>query len=87
MTNLDGWDYEFRSWKNITGFEPIELIASVDESESYEMDRRHVFLLADGKYASVDEQGCSCYDPSWASVEIHPTKESAFEAARIPPSA
>lgn len=84
---LDGWDYEFRHWKHTIGFEPVALIASVDESPCWEMDRRHVFLCQNGSYAAVIESGCSCYEPSEAEISFYPTEAEARDAARIPPSA
>ena len=85
--DLSGWDYEFRAWKNTIGFVPVELVASIDESASYEMDRRHVFLCENGSYATVSEQGCSCYEVSEASISFYATKAEALEAANIPPTA
>lgn len=74
------WSYEFEYWLESFQSPPIELVKSVDRSESYEMDRTHIFKLEDGRYAVVNESGCSCYDPSVASIEILPTLEKAERA-------
>lgn len=83
----DGWKYEFESWRQTIGFVPVEIVASIDESESYEMDRRHVFLCENGSFATVTECGCSCYESGDAIIEFYPTKAEALKAAKIPPAA
>jgi hypothetical protein len=70
------WSYEFSEWK--LSALPVELIHSQDDSESYEMDRQHVFKLENGRYAYISEQGCSCYEYSDAEVCEYPTKEEAM---------
>jgi len=82
MTNLEGWDYEFRYWKNTIGFEPVELVFSEIGPEDYSMNRAHVFKLQGGNFASVYESGCSCYSPDEASIEFHPTSEIAIQSAK-----
>lgn len=74
------WEYQFREWKKVIGFEPIEHIKSEDFSEPYEIDIGHVFKLVEDKGALVLEQGCSCYDAGDASIDIYPDVECALDA-------
>ena len=74
--------YEFSYWCSTVGFVPTELLESADYSESYEQDSMKVFELAGNRYATVSECGCSCYDPSWASIELHKTWEDAVDTFR-----
>jgi hypothetical protein len=63
------FEYEFSYWRQTIGFEPRELIASVDCSSGYDKDELHVFKLSRG-YAIVNESGCSCYSSSDADIDI-----------------
>lgn len=65
------------SWDSIFGCLPVAEPYHADYSESYQVDTFHVFELADGKYATISESGCSCYDSSEAVIELHPTKYDA----------
>lgn len=69
------FSYELEYWNGTTGFEPVALVATEDNSGSYEMSRLHVFQLKRG-YAIVSEQGCSCYSASDADIDIHPDLDS-----------
>lgn len=77
---MASWDYELKAWIGRLGSVPVKLIASEDKSESYEMDKFHVFELEDGKFATIIESGCSCYEPSQALIELFPTEEGAMES-------
>ncbi len=66
----DEWKYDFDAWIKTFMSAPTELVLSYDYSESYEMDRGHIFKLENGKYAVVMECGCSCYDPGNAEINI-----------------
>jgi len=77
--NKKEWEYEFENWTERFGSEPIELIASIDYSESYETEKMHIFKLKNGKYVSVYECGCSCYDYRDAQIDIYPNALSALE--------
>jgi len=44
------------------------------------MDAAHVYKLANGKFATVFESGCSCYDSSDAAVEVHETETEAMKS-------
>lgn len=61
-------DYELGDWIIRFGSFPVELTASEDFSGSYEMIRAHIFKLQNNKYAYVEENGCSCYEPTDAEV-------------------
>ena len=74
----EAWKYEFKAWA--LDSPPVELIHSQDHSESYEMDRKHVFKLENGQYALISESGCSCYEASDAQIILFPTEEKAKEA-------
>ena len=73
------WSYEFKEWQGTLLSQPVRLVISEDKSESYEMDRFHVFELENGKYAAIRESGCSCYSSSDADITIYPTELEAIE--------
>ena len=73
------FSYEIKDWIVPLGSYPKELIATGDHSRSYEQERLHVFKLENNRYATVHESGCSCYDPTWAGIELFPTKKAAIE--------
>lgn len=74
------WKYEFDVWIHTFHSIPIKVIRSVDHSQSYVMDRRHVFLLENGKYAFVRESGCSCYIPMDAEIDLCSSLEDVKRA-------
>lgn len=84
MTLQEEWSYEFKAWIVRLGSMPVELIISEDQSESYEMDRRHVFKLENGQYALISEVGCSCYMSEEADIELYPNKAAALKAFKKP---
>lgn len=53
---------------------------SEDPSDSSEKEAMHILEASNGKFYTIHESGCSCYDPSWAEVEEHPTLDSAMRA-------
>ena len=67
---LEEWSSEFSYWLSRFGSAPVELVRSKDCSQSYEMDRRHIFKLENGQYAVVKEDGCSCYSSSEADIQL-----------------
>lgn len=75
---IDSW--EWHSWASRLGSVPVDRIEHEDRSESYEMDRAHVFKLENGKYALVTESGCSCYESGSALIDLYPTEQKALEA-------
>ena len=80
MNNLqERFKYEFKEWIEELGSMPIEMLASEDFSQSYETRTMHIFKLENGKYATVIESGCSCYDPSLATIDVLKSKEDALE--------
>lgn len=79
--NLDDftWRYKFEAWNEKLGSKPKSLLDTADYSKDYDMDQMHILELENGKYATVIEKGCSCYDSSDAEIEVHPNKEKALE--------
>lgn len=76
-------DYKLEYWIGTLGSIPVKEIAHGDYSQSYEMDRMMVYELENGKYATILEVGCSCYDSADAQIDLFPTKKAAmtsFEA-------
>ena len=58
---------------------PKKIIKTKDVSQSYEMTRATVFLLENGKYALITEQGCSCYSSSEANIDLFSTEGRAVK--------
>lgn len=81
MPKLEEW-YQFENWRQRLGFDPVELIATVDVSEPWEMDSLHLFKLRSKRYAVVSERGCSCYESSMADIDILPTMKAVKERLR-----
>ena len=84
MTNLEeAWNFEFDSWKERMGGTPTKLVRHwVSNSEYYDIDRIHLFEIRENLYAVVSEYGCSCYEPSDASIDTFgdiTSAEYAFE--------
>ena len=74
MLSLDPWEIE--AWIIRLGSMPKERVAHKDLSEPYEVREAHVFLLENGQYAVVEE-GCSCYEPASAEIEVFPSLAAA----------
>ena len=72
--------YEFSYWCDISGFVPLTYVDEANYSQSYEIERMLIFELTGGRYATVIESGCSCYDPSWATVDLHGDLQSALDS-------
>lgn len=66
-------------WKDTIGFEPIAILASVDNAGSYEKSELHIFKLKRG-YALVHENGCSCYESRDAKIDILPNLKAVKES-------
>lgn len=79
-TDLGVDDYELKEWLVPLGSMPLERLAHEDLSQSYEMCAAHVFRLENGKCALITEEGCSCYSPDQAYIELFPDKTTALEA-------
>lgn len=41
------------------------VIASVDESEGYDVDKAEIRLAEDGSFVLATAEGCSCWDDDW----------------------
>ena len=74
------WHKVWSEW--IHGDYAVELIDEHDHSEAYEMDCIWLFRLASGRYATVEEQGCSCYDHDDAALDLFADLESAQQDMR-----
>jgi len=74
---LNSWDVQY--WLPTLGSNPVERVAHFNNSYDYEMSEAHVLKLENGKYATVIEEGCSCYSSADAQIELHPTKKAAMK--------
>lgn len=77
----DRYKYEFEYWKNTSGFEPVELLATFDNAGSYERSELHIFKLKRG-YAIVHESGWSRYESSDADIDIKATLEDVKDTLK-----
>jgi hypothetical protein len=75
--NLDEW--EIKEWIARLGSMPVEIIEDCDRSAAYEVTKFKVLKLENGNYATVEENGCSCYTASEANIEIFSSKEEAVK--------
>ena len=58
----------------------VRIVDSADFSRQYEMDCMSIMELDNGKFVTIYECGCSCYDARTdAEVEHHPDLVSAQE--------
>ena len=71
-------DYEIEAWLSRLGSPPVECLKVADLSASYEMTKCGILRLLNGQFATVVEEGCSCYSSSDADIELHPTYEAAW---------
>lgn len=69
---------DYSSWETQFGSKAIRTIASEDQSADWEVNAFHVYELENGKYATVYESGCSCYDSNDAQIEVYDTEEEAM---------
>jgi len=77
------WRFEFEHWRSNPDFNPVHIEASADVSESYEMDKATLFKLEGRRYALVYESGCSCYEPSSATIEYFPNKKAVINWLKL----
>lgn len=82
MSDIGIDDYELKEWITQFGSMPVRRLLHGDYSRSYEMEVSHVFQLENGKFAYVNESGCSCYSPDKASIDVLPTFELAEKKFR-----
>jgi hypothetical protein len=59
---------------------PVERIAHFDMAGAHSKCEAHILKLENGQYALVIEEGCSCYEPKDAEIELFPTRPRAKEA-------
>lgn len=67
-------------WSAIAGANITEVIAEEDTSADYEVTARHLYKLENGRFAVVEESGCSCYSMSDAHIETFDTEKAAQAA-------
>ena len=75
---LNNYEYEIKDWLPIFGSAPIAEIKHADYSEAYVMCTAHVFQLENGQCAVVIEEGCSCYTPDQAGIELFKDAKDAI---------
>ena len=75
LLGIDKWEIE--AWITRLGSMPIKVIDRCDSSEYYSTTKFTILKLEDGNYATVEENGCSCYTAEDAEIEVFPTKEKA----------
>lgn len=71
---------EIEKWLPTLGSMPEECLAWRTFDESYQMIQAHVWQLENGNYALIVEEGCSCYDPDDAQIELFPRLHTAIDA-------
>ena len=75
-------DYQLKYWVPLFGAKPVERIYHFNYTNAYEICEAHVFILENGKFAFVLEEGCSDYSSEDAQIDILPTRELAEEKFR-----
>jgi len=68
--------YELSEWLDSFGSMPVKRHRYKNLSK-WELDQAHIFELESGKFAFVLEEGCSCYEPRYASIDVLPTLADA----------
>ncbi len=63
------WKYKFDVWGKNKDFIPMRLIKTKDFAEGQNRCEAHLFELVK-HYALVIEEGCCCYKPEEAKVDI-----------------
>lgn len=72
-------DYEIEDFIVRLGSMPIERIAFEDRAGSYEMRQASVYKLENGQFATIVEEGCSCYSRTQADIELFASVNPAME--------
>lgn len=72
-------EYQIKAWLYALGSRPEKRVRYADYGQTYEVEMMHVFILQNGKYATVLESGCSCYDSSDAEIEVFATFQAAVQ--------
>ena len=75
IKGIDEW--ELKSWIARLGSVPVKIIEDCNRSADYEVTKFKVLKLENGNYATVEENGCSCYESSQANIEIFSSKKEA----------
>jgi hypothetical protein len=74
------FSYQNEYWAAAAGANIVEVIEEENTSADYEVQERHLFKLENGRFAVVEESGCSCYSLMDANIETFDTKEEAQAA-------
>ena len=85
MDRIDRYsEWELEYWKECGMLEgnPVRTVAGKDNSRPYEMDRFGIIEMDTGKFATILESGCSCYDYSQAQIDHHKASQDAFDSMR-----
>lgn len=67
-------------WAAAAGSPIVQVLVEEDTSQDYEQEARHLYKLKNGRFAVVDERGCSCYTLSDVDITTYDTKNSAQAA-------
>jgi hypothetical protein len=67
------YKYSFFAQEPELSAEPIQVLAEIDESASYEIDMFAVFKLANNRYAYIAVSGCSCWPDRGGTVVYEDT--------------
>ncbi len=51
---------------------PVEwkILADIDESESYDIDKSRIYAKPDGSFALATASGCSCWEGDWETQDF-----------------
>lgn len=71
-------DWDLKEWLISLGSFPVEVVSTKNFGGSYERRMAHVLKLENKKFATIIEEGCSCYSASQAKIEVHPDKKTAM---------
>lgn len=77
------FSYQNEYWATIAGADIVEVIEEEDNSSGYDVDEKHLYKLANGRYAVVKEAGCSCYSLADADVNTFDTLKAAKAAYKL----
>lgn len=77
----DRFSYLNEYWSAVAGANIVDIIdEEVISDESYQINEKHLYKLANGRYAVVHESGCSCYSMGDADVTTYDTLKAARAA-------
>lgn len=74
------FSYQNEYWVTITGSNIVDVIEEEEGETNYSTNEKHLYKLEDGRYAVVQESGCSCYGLADAVIETYDTLVQARKA-------